>query len=109
MSITVRPDEKTLPLSLTKDGWLAVLALVSELLDSAANDQQETVLKDLWAIARGFVLSKEKTSEFTTQLNREQVLDLYLFMSEFPEQIQREAVLESMKSSFKAFLVGVGE
>lgn len=106
MSIKVREPEPTHELSLSKQGWLELLAFLTECQDSASTEAMVLVADGMIKQARAFVLSKDKPPEFRVDLSREQCLDLFLFFGEFKEQVKESSVLSSIQSGFKGFLLG---
>lgn len=106
MSIKVREPEPTHELSLSRQGWLELLAFLTECQDTASTEAMVLVADTLIKQARTFVLTKDKVSEFRVDLSREQCLDLFLFFGEFKEQVKESSVLSSIQSGFKGFLLG---
>lgn len=109
MSIKIREPELQHEVSLSRSGWLTVLAFLSECHDSASTEAMVEVVGGVIKAARGFVLAKEKAQEFKLPLSREQALDLYLFFGEFKTVVEGQQVLESVQQGFKSFLIGGDE
>lgn len=109
MSIKIREPEVQYELSLSRAGWLALIAFLSECHDSGSTEAQVKTVGELIDVGRGFVLSKEKVPEFKTALSREQVLDLYLFFGEFKQIVGVESALLVVQEGFRGFLLGGDE
>lgn len=106
MSIKVREPEPLHELSLSRQGWLELLAFLTECQDSASTEAMVLAADGLIKQARIFILSKDKSPEFKVELSREASLDLFLFFGEFKEQVKESTVLGSIQSGFKSFLLG---
>jgi len=85
MGVEIRKPDPTAThsISLTKAGWLRILEITTELGDSASSEVLDESIAAMSKAARGFVLSREKVAEHTLTLEREAVLNLYLFFAEF--------------------------
>lgn len=109
MSIKIREPEPTHEVSLSKQGWLEVLAFLTESLDTVSAEALALTAEAVIKAAREFVLSKGQTPEFKFSLSREQTLDLYLFFGEYRDVVKENTVLNGVQAGFKSFLLGGSE
>lgn len=108
MGIEVRKQETPHEISLSKEGWLEFLSILSFYHESAVNEDVEAKIKVMMADAKGYVLSPNKTIEHKMTLHKTDALDLYLFLVDFKEdiRIKGSTIATSIIASLRIYLVG---